>query len=131
MWFKQCGQPFSAAYEYLMDLDSQDQVNYPYILGLFQSARKAKALQTMKLNRINSIDINTNLARRRSDTERNTVFKMPTINIRLVDQPRVSRHKQKMPTLKTKCDNEEGNSSHNNFSQVAQDGYIELIQILT
>jgi len=32
MWFKQCGQSFSAVYEYLMDLEFNDEVNYTYIL---------------------------------------------------------------------------------------------------
>lgn len=84
MWFKQCGQSFSAVYEYLMDLESNDEVNYTYILELFQSARKAKALQTVKLNRVNTADFNAAL-RRKSDTLKNSPIKMPSINIRFVE----------------------------------------------
>lgn len=53
MWFKQCGASFAVAYEYVRSLASTQPVDYGYLIGLFQNARKKSAMKTMKLKSTN------------------------------------------------------------------------------
>lgn len=116
-------------------MKQDEKVNYGYLIGLFQSARKAKALQTMKINPTSIPFQFSNLARRNSDNNQKLVPRTPTIAIHFVESPArtsTAHNGHKGAQINYRDDqHSEVSRSHNNFSQIAQDGYIELLQFLT
>lgn len=66
-WFKQCGASFAVAYDYVKSLVPNQMIDYGYLIGLFQNARKKSAMKTMKLKSVNFEELRPSLNRRRSD----------------------------------------------------------------